>query len=194
MWLQGGFVLCTHFVLFSCPVLNTVAPVVQTARGVLAFLLSSLEHRCTGSSDCGRVLVYIEPMYRGPSRGPCIGTIYPTLLGFGGIYHFILSYIYYFTWRVPLINDHQALRIWVFIHPVNLCITNDLNHRHQLAKDLWIDSFFVLARLLRNNSFLAKLCSRSQHGTVQPGSIWLSTLPHRFFHNTAVSMLLYEYS
>ena len=27
-----------------------------------------------------------EPMYRGPSRGPCIGTIYPTLLGFGGIH------------------------------------------------------------------------------------------------------------
>jgi len=26
-----------------------------------------------------------EPMYRGPSRGPCIGSIYPTLLGFGGI-------------------------------------------------------------------------------------------------------------
>ena len=25
-------------------------------------------------------------MYRGPSRGPCIGTIYPTLLGFGGIH------------------------------------------------------------------------------------------------------------
>jgi hypothetical protein len=62
-------------------------------RGVLAFLLFSLEHRCAGSSDCGRVLVYIEPMY----RGPCIRTIYPTLLGFGGIDHFILSYIYYFT-------------------------------------------------------------------------------------------------
>jgi len=31
-------------------------------RGVLAFLLSSLEHRCAGSSDCGGVLEYIEPM------------------------------------------------------------------------------------------------------------------------------------
>jgi len=57
----------------------------------LAFLLSSLEHRYAGSSDCGGVLVYIEPMYRGPSRGPCIGTIYPTLLGFGGIQAIILS-------------------------------------------------------------------------------------------------------
>ena len=32
-----------------------------------------------------------EPMYRGPSRGPCIGSIYPTLLGFGGIQVIILS-------------------------------------------------------------------------------------------------------
>ena len=31
------------------------------------------------------LLEYIEPMY----RGPCIGTIYPTLLGFGGIDHII---------------------------------------------------------------------------------------------------------
>ena len=30
--------------------------------GMLAFLLSSLEHRCAGSSDCGGVLEYIEPM------------------------------------------------------------------------------------------------------------------------------------
>ena len=29
---------------------------------MLAFLLSSLEHRCAGSSDCGGVLEYIEPM------------------------------------------------------------------------------------------------------------------------------------
>ena len=35
--------------------------------------------------------MYIEPMYRGPSRGPCIRTIYPTLLGFGGIQAIILS-------------------------------------------------------------------------------------------------------
>ena len=33
-----------------------------------------------------------EPMYRGPSRCPCIGSIYPTLLGFGGIQAIILSY------------------------------------------------------------------------------------------------------
>jgi len=42
------------FVLSSCPVLNTAASVVQTAGGgVLDFLLSSLEHRCAGSSDWG---------------------------------------------------------------------------------------------------------------------------------------------
>jgi len=34
-----------------------------------------------------------EPIYRGPSRGPCIETIYPTLLGFGGIQAIILSYM-----------------------------------------------------------------------------------------------------
>ena len=78
------------FVLSFCPVLNTAASVVQTA-GVLAFLLSNLEHRCAGSSDCGGVLEYIEPMYRGSSRGPCIGTIYPTLLGFRDIQVTILS-------------------------------------------------------------------------------------------------------
>ena len=32
-------------------------------------------------------------MYRGPPRGPCIGSIYPTLLGFGGIQAIILSYM-----------------------------------------------------------------------------------------------------
>ena len=31
-------------------------------------------------------------MYRGSSSGPYIGTILPTLLGFGGIHHIILSY------------------------------------------------------------------------------------------------------
>jgi len=31
------------------------------------------------------VLEYIEPMYRGPLRGPCIGLYIPTHLGFGGI-------------------------------------------------------------------------------------------------------------
>ena len=39
------------------------------------------------------VLVYIEPMYRGPSRNPCIGTIYPTLLEFGVIHLIIPSYM-----------------------------------------------------------------------------------------------------
>ena len=34
-------------------------------------------------------------MYRGPSRGPCIGSIYPTLLGFGGIQAIILSINYF---------------------------------------------------------------------------------------------------
>ena len=51
------------------------------------------------------VLEYIEPMYRGPSRGPCIGTIYPTLLGFGGIQATILSY--------PLLYMVSEPRSWV---------------------------------------------------------------------------------
>ena len=77
--------------LSCCPVLNTAAPVVQTA-GVFAFLLSSLEHRCASYSDCGGCWCICEPMYRGPSRGTCLGSIYPTLLGFGGIQAIILSY------------------------------------------------------------------------------------------------------
>ena len=43
------------------------------------------------------LLVYIEPMY----RGPCIGTIYPTLLGFGGIQAIILSYSPSLAWYQP---------------------------------------------------------------------------------------------
>ena len=47
-----------------------------------------------------------EPLYRGPSRGPCIGSIYPTLLGFGGIQAIILSY--------PLSNN------WCYFHTQGL--------------------------------------------------------------------------
>ena len=97
MWLRGVFVLCTFFLsslehhcdgssdcggcwLFCCPVLNTTAPVVQTA---------------------GECWCICEPLYRGPSRGPCIGTIDPTLLGFGGIQAIILSYsLFSLLWRV----------------------------------------------------------------------------------------------
>ena len=50
-----------------------------------------------GREDGWWLLVYIEPMYRGPSRGPCIGTIYPILLGFGGIHLIILSYRNHFA-------------------------------------------------------------------------------------------------
>ena len=41
-----------------------------------------------------------EPMYRGPHRGPCIGSIYPTLLGFRGIQAIILSYSPSLTVRI----------------------------------------------------------------------------------------------
>ena len=40
-------------------------------------------------------------MYRGPSRGPYIGSIYPTLLEFGGIQVIILSYFPSLTWYQP---------------------------------------------------------------------------------------------
>ena len=33
-----------------------------------------------------------EPMCRGSYRGPCIGSIYPTILGFGGIHPLFPSY------------------------------------------------------------------------------------------------------
>ena len=36
----GLFALCTLFVLFSCPVLNTAAPVVQTAGGGVGVYVS----------------------------------------------------------------------------------------------------------------------------------------------------------
>ena len=60
------------------------------AGGVFALctlFLSSLEHRCAGSSDCGGCWCICEPMY----RDTCIRSIYPTLLGFGGIKVIILS-------------------------------------------------------------------------------------------------------
>ena len=40
LWLpgEGVFALCTLFVLSSCPVLNTAAPVVQTAGGCWSIL------------------------------------------------------------------------------------------------------------------------------------------------------------
>jgi len=38
------------------------------------------------------LLEYIEPMYRGPSRGPCVGTIYTHPSRVGGIQAIILSY------------------------------------------------------------------------------------------------------
>ena len=38
------------------------------------------------------LLVYIESMYKDPSRSPYIETIYPTLLEFGKIQAIILSY------------------------------------------------------------------------------------------------------
>ena len=39
----GVFALCTLFVLSSCPVLNTAAPVVQTAGGVGVYVSSCTE-------------------------------------------------------------------------------------------------------------------------------------------------------
>ena len=43
------------------------------------------------------LLEYIEPMYRGPLRGPCIGLYIPTHLGFGGIHPLFPSYKYQTT-------------------------------------------------------------------------------------------------
>ena len=49
-----------------------------------------------------------EPMYRGPSRGPCIGSIYPTLLGFGGIQAIILS-IKMYVYHKGMVTDNHFL-------------------------------------------------------------------------------------
>jgi len=92
LWLRGVLALLCSTCTLILSSLEHRCVGCSDCGGVLAFLLSSLEHRCAGSSDCGGVLEYIEPLYRGPSRGPCIETIYPTLLGFGGIHHIILSY------------------------------------------------------------------------------------------------------
>ena len=89
----GGYLpFCTLFVLSSCPVLNTAAPVVQTAGGCWLSCCPVLNTVALVVQTAGGCWCVCEPMYRGPSRGPCIGSIYPTLLGFGGIHLIILSY------------------------------------------------------------------------------------------------------
>ena len=57
----GVFALCTLFVLSSCPVLNTVAPVVQTEGcwvGVLAFSCPVLNTAVPVVQTVGGVGVY----------------------------------------------------------------------------------------------------------------------------------------
>jgi len=56
------------------------------------------------------MLEYIELMYRDPSRGPCIETIYPTLLGFGGIHGIILSYPLSYTETKSVSNKPSLTR------------------------------------------------------------------------------------
>ena len=82
-------------VIFPLPLLGVAYQ--QLIHGMLkAFLHVSLFSSQSGyhmeDIVLMSLLVYIEPMYRGPSRGPCIGIIYLTLLGFGGIQVTILSY------------------------------------------------------------------------------------------------------
>jgi len=55
-------------------------------------------------------------MYRGPSRGPCIGSIYPTLLGFGGIEAIILSYRVNKNYKILV-----PLRAWKFGTSISWC-------------------------------------------------------------------------
>jgi len=57
-------------------------------------------------------VAYMAQCY-GPSRGPCIDTIYPTLLGFGGIQHSILSY-----------NEKQFVHMEIIWYSVNQCHDN----------------------------------------------------------------------
>ena len=140
MWLRGVFALCTFFLsslehrcdgssdcggcwLFCCPVLNTAAPVVQTVGG--------------------GVLVYIEPMYRDPSRGPCIGTIYPTLLGFGGIHLIIPSYIMYCVVKFVCFSVVKTLFL---LQDLNLS-TERLTSNKAFTNKLWNAGKFLLQNL-----------------------------------------------
>jgi len=81
------------FVLSSCPVFNTAATVVQTAGGCWLSCCPVLNTAAPVVQTAGGCWCICELMYRDPSRDPCIGTIYSTLLGFGGIQAIILSYM-----------------------------------------------------------------------------------------------------
>ena len=63
LWLRGGGI-CPLYSIFTLFLSSLEHRCIGSSdcEGVLAFLLSSLEHRCVGSSDCGGVLEYIEPM------------------------------------------------------------------------------------------------------------------------------------
>jgi len=87
--------------------------------------------------------VYIEPMYRGPSRGPCIGTIYPTLLGFGGIHLIIPSYIMYCVVKFVCFSVVKTLFL---LQDLNLS-TERLTSNKAFTNKLWNAGKFLLQNL-----------------------------------------------
>jgi len=87
--------------------------------------------------------VYIEPMYRDPSRGPCIGTIYPTLLGFGGIHLIIPSYIMYCVVKFVCFSVVKTLFL---LQDLNLS-TERLTSNKAFTNKLWNAGKFLLQNL-----------------------------------------------
>ena len=87
--------------------------------------------------------MYIEPMYRDPSRGPCIGTIYPTLLGFGGIHLIIPSYIMYCVVKFVCFSVVKTLFL---LQDLNLS-TERLTSNKAFTNKLWNAGKFLLQNL-----------------------------------------------
>ena len=82
-------------------------------------------------------------MYRGPSRDPCIGTIYPTLLGFGGIHLIIPSYIMYCVVKFVCFSVVKTLFL---LQDLNLS-TERLTSNKAFTNKLWNAGKFLLQNL-----------------------------------------------
>jgi len=111
-------------------------------------------------------------MYRGPSRGPCIWTIYPTLLGFGGIQDIILSYSlsysncstlwFFFIYAISIILIWPMLMIpssWNHVHMhISLgSLSDSSGHQGKPPNSL---TFFLEQEILIFSSFASSFLLR----------------------------------
>ena len=105
--------------------------------------------------------MYIEPMYRGPSRDPCIGTIYPIFLGFGGIQAIILSYSpsltvrihFRFPFLVALLNEDEFGLVDIASShqckaPNSLILYYKPMTKSAFFKNVWSPAYFLMEHLL----------------------------------------------